>query len=270
MPETFPRTIEEIDPAETYTKGRLQHLRIGRNRSLCEALLNDPCAPRFRADRHSSRVHSHAKLYLGADLIDYMSGVPADWSELERRALDRIAAALEKERAALDKDRQELAEERKNLQVEIERERRRWRDERLQGVRDDVLSALSSSRLRQTVINPVIQRSGVYFLKQQGEIIYCGQSVNMFVRVQQHVGKEFDGVLFFACEPHELNKWEGFFIRLLRPRLNSGCGAADTNAFAPTSELWDRVQVWANDIDEADIPWMAEQSPPPRKRGKGR
>ena len=180
------------------------------------------------------------------------------------------SAALEKERAALDKDRQELAEERKILQAKIELERRSWKDERLQGVRDDVLSALSSSRLRQTVINPVIQRSGVYFLKQQGEIIYCGQSVNMFARVQQHVGKNFDGVLFFACEPHELNKWEGFFIRLLRPRLNGGCGAADTNAFAPTSELWDRVQVWANDIDEADIPWMAEQSPPPRKRGRGR
>lgn len=270
MCEVFPRTIEEIDPSQTYTKSRLHHLRVGRNRSLCEALLNDPCAPRFRVTDKNGRIQGAAKLYSGKDLIDYINGVPAEWSELEQRAIDSINAGLEKERAALAKEREALDEERRNLRAQVDQARNAWRDDKLQELRKDLLAALSGDRLRRTSISPVIKRSGVYFLKWKGEIVYVGQSVNMFVRVNSHWDKEFDEVTFFACEPHELNKWEGFFIRFLRPRLNGGCGSEDTNASAPISDLWDRVVTWKNDVDEADVVWLSEHTPPPKKRGRGR
>jgi hypothetical protein len=270
MSEPFPRTVEEIDPAEIYTKGRLHHIRIGRNRALCEALNNDPLAPRFRVCDKNKRTHGAAKFYLGKDLIDYINGAPVDWSELEQRAIQSIESGVAKERADLKKERQELAEARQKLQAQMDGERRSWRDERLLAVRDDILSALSGERLRRTTINPLIRRSGVYFLKLRGEIVYVGQSVNMFVRVNSHLDKEFDEVLFFACEPHELNRWEGFFIRFLRPRLNGGCSSEEANASAPISDLWQRVAGWKNDLDPADIPWLAEQSPAPKGKRRGR
>jgi hypothetical protein len=266
MSEPFPRTVEELDPAEIYTKSRLHKLRVGRNRALCEALNNDPLAPRFRVQDKDRRIHGAAKLYLGRDIIDYINSAPVDWSELEQRAIQSIEAGVAKQRADLDRERQGLAEAQQKLQAQMDDERRRWRDERLLAVRDDVLSALASERVRRTVINPLIRRSGVYFLKLRGEIVYVGQSVNMFVRVNSHLGKEFDEVLFFACEPHEMNRWEGFFIRFLRPRLNGGCSSEEANASAPISDLWQRVAAWKNDLDPADIPWLAEQSPAPKKK----
>jgi predicted DNA-binding transcriptional regulator AlpA len=80
---------------------------------------------------------------------------------------------------------------------------------------------------------------GVYFLENQGEIVYIGQSINVASRVNQHIGgfrpKTFDHVRVLPCEREELNNWEGFFIRLLEPRLN---GRSESQ---PKSEIWDRV-----------------------------
>lgn len=230
----FPSCIADLDPGKTYNKGQLLNIRIGRNRFLTEALLNDPLAPRFECV-------VNAKLYSGKDLIDYASGVNRDLSEIDQQVIasinDRVSAAFKKEHAAIQ-------EAWRNL----EDERNKWRDEKLQALRLDILSALSADRVRRCAINPLTKQSGVYFLKLKQEIVYVGQSVNMSARVSGHWDKDFDEVTFFFCDPAELNTWEGFFIRLLRPRLNGGVATNKANLSAPSSVLWDRVEEWRNDL----------------------
>jgi len=80
---------------------------------------------------------------------------------------------------------------------------------------------------------------GVYFLERDGEIVYIGQSINVSSRIRQHQSgydrKEFDSVRILPCDKKELNNWEGFFIRLLSPKLN---GAGE---YQPKSSIWDTV-----------------------------
>ena len=50
--------------------------------------------------------------------------------------------------------------------------------------------------------------SGVYFLISGQEIIYVGQSVNVFLRISQHRDKNFDKYVFIPCPVRSLNKLE--------------------------------------------------------------
>ncbi|WP_120636053.1 helix-turn-helix domain-containing protein [Ruegeria sp. EL01] len=80
-----------------------------------------------------------------------------------------------------------------------------------------------------------LPRSGVYFLILNGHVVYVGQSRNIVQRINTHrADKAFDKVQVFPCEPYELNDYEGFFIRLLRPPLNGDPSKT------PASKLWDR------------------------------
>ena len=63
--------------------------------------------------------------------------------------------------------------------------------------------------------------SGVYFLIQENEIVYVGQSVNIFARVATHIQqKEFDSYAFLECPPDKLIIYESLYIHSLRPKLN--------------------------------------------------
>ena len=61
---------------------------------------------------------------------------------------------------------------------------------------------------------------GVYFLIQDLEIVYIGQSVEIFNRINQHTGKKFNRVAYVACEKQNLNVLESLYIHLFRPKLN--------------------------------------------------
>ena len=61
---------------------------------------------------------------------------------------------------------------------------------------------------------------GVYFLIKNKKIVYVGQSVNVFVRIKGHSGKEFDSVTIVRCNKNALDKLESLYIHFLKPELN--------------------------------------------------
>jgi hypothetical protein len=73
---------------------------------------------------------------------------------------------------------------------------------------------------------------GIYFLCEAGEVVYVGQSIDVYSRVPQHKGKSFDAVYLFPSPASELDRMEGAFIRLLRPRLNGNTGPVTDAATA--------------------------------------
>ena len=64
--------------------------------------------------------------------------------------------------------------------------------------------------------------SCVYFLCDGKQILYIGQSKNLYSRLSQHVedGKRFKRVLYFYVQPNELDSVEYKLIKALRPPLN--------------------------------------------------
>lgn len=62
---------------------------------------------------------------------------------------------------------------------------------------------------------------GVYFLCSEGEVVYVGQSGNVFGRVGAHIGnKTFDAVFFVRVPQSDLDYVEGELIRTLKPKYN--------------------------------------------------
>ena len=62
--------------------------------------------------------------------------------------------------------------------------------------------------------------SGVYFLVQDIEIVYVGQSRNVGARVSDHKDKTFNRYAFVPCSLAMLDQVESLYIHLLRPKLN--------------------------------------------------
>ena len=64
----------------------------------------------------------------------------------------------------------------------------------------------------------------VYFLHDEGEIVYVGQSKTLRWRIEQHLSegvKTFDAVSFARCCVSRLLEVEGEYIRKLSPRYNN-------------------------------------------------
>ena len=67
---------------------------------------------------------------------------------------------------------------------------------------------------------PWYQSSGVYFLIDEGKIVYVGQSVNIYARIPSHHDKKFDRYSYVPCKPRLLNILESLYIHCLQPKLN--------------------------------------------------
>lgn len=61
---------------------------------------------------------------------------------------------------------------------------------------------------------------GVYFLCLGDEVVYVGQSIRPLARTTQHDDKTFDRIYLLPVPVSDLNRVEGAFIRVLRPKLN--------------------------------------------------
>lgn len=64
---------------------------------------------------------------------------------------------------------------------------------------------------------------GVYFLFLQKQVVYVGQSINIFRRLGQHAEKgaiQFDAVSWIECGREELGRLERAYIHLFNPPLN--------------------------------------------------
>ena len=70
-------------------------------------------------------------------------------------------------------------------------------------------------------ISGEMRRSGIYFLCQDNELLYVGQSVSVSARISSHHHEgKFNRVIFMPWPPDDLNSVEGALIRALRPPLN--------------------------------------------------
>lgn len=77
--------------------------------------------------------------------------------------------------------------------------------------------------------------SCVYVLIRAGEVVYVGQSVALYTRVEDHRrNKVFDSLWYYPVPLALLDQVEGALIRALRPPLNSGgpMGAPELDAAA--------------------------------------
>lgn len=67
-------------------------------------------------------------------------------------------------------------------------------------------------------------QAGIYFLYQDDELVYIGQSVNVFGRIAQHIGKkQFNQFSWLSCERADLNELEHRAITKFQPKLNKLC-----------------------------------------------
>lgn len=78
---------------------------------------------------------------------------------------------------------------------------------------------------------PAPSFTGIYFLIQNGEIEYVGQSVDILHRISRHKreGKEFDSYAYLVCEKDRLNELEALYITALMPWLNYTLGRVTRN-----------------------------------------
>ena len=66
---------------------------------------------------------------------------------------------------------------------------------------------------------------GVYFLFDDKQLVYIGESDNIYRRIGQHIyegTKKFDSFEIFPC--NDRKKLEGFLIRTLKPKYNVSLG----------------------------------------------
>jgi hypothetical protein len=77
--------------------------------------------------------------------------------------------------------------------------------------------------------------SGVYYLYENGVVLYIGQSRNVYSRIAQHMAGAqftFDCFAVQPCEPEALLRLEAEAIRRHMPRWNKDIPAHDDKPFA--------------------------------------
>lgn len=76
--------------------------------------------------------------------------------------------------------------------------------------------------LSMPVIWPQHRHSGIYFLLDDDEIVYVGQSKNIQARFENHTksNKIFNRWFYIFCDIEDLNKTEAYYILMLRPKYN--------------------------------------------------
>lgn len=73
-------------------------------------------------------------------------------------------------------------------------------------------------KLPKISIKPLV---GIYFLISNGELIYIGQSKDIFGRIEDHKNdKVFDHFCYFECKPDQLDYKERKLIKQHKPKLN--------------------------------------------------
>jgi hypothetical protein len=89
-----------------------------------------------------------------------------------------------------------------------------WLDDRVVSYEDVMKNASDSC--------PITKRPSVYFLIDQEEIVYIGQSKFPLQRIADHVrsDKNFDRVSVFSCEASEMDIFEAINISRHDPVLN--------------------------------------------------
>lgn len=92
---------------------------------------------------------------------------------------------------------------------------------------------------------PYERITGIYFLIDGEEIVYVGQSLDIFTRIQIHkaTGKVFDRYYYIECEESALNELEAEHIVKFAPKYNSK---------PPYNSSWRTLKMLKRDLD-ADL-----------------
>tara|TARA_R110002012_G_scaffold306394_1_gene511074 strand:- start:226 stop:921 length:696 start_codon:yes stop_codon:yes gene_type:complete len=103
------------------------------------------------------------------------------------------------------------------------------------------IELLSSNSIveKSKAFNPV---PGIYFLIKDSEVVYVGQSINVYSRVNTHSqDKDFNKIHVLPCGIEELDDLESAYIHHLHPRLN-GRTARSVRAPIVIDELLERSE----------------------------
>ena len=89
-----------------------------------------------------------------------------------------------------------------------------------------VLQAIADAEYQQSDVIagqvPASTSCGVYFLLRHSEIVYVGQSVDVFLRLSKHrrEGRDFDAFNFLPCAKEDLDRIEKMYIEAFMPKWN--------------------------------------------------
>lgn len=84
---------------------------------------------------------------------------------------------------------------------------------------------------------PNVCKPIIFFLLDDGEVVYIGQSKNGLRSAYQDTTRVFDSVSFFTCEEDELDKIQADMILKYQPRYNRTLPGRIYFSFRKTREL---------------------------------
>ena len=185
------------------------------------ARLGKPIKSKRGPYRGPNKQASYSHLYRALDIVTraYAEGVSV--GPPKRQADQHTHTELKREIRSLTEELGGLKQKKKMLLQDVHATeffvRAKQQLSRLKG-----LDLVSRQELIRNKI-PMLPTIGVYFLIEKDEIVYVGQSVNVFARVSHHYQdgeKVFDSFCYISCEKEELNILESLYILIFQPRCN--------------------------------------------------
>ena len=109
-----------------------------------------------------------------------------------------------------------------------------------------------------------VVEKGVYFLFDKGELVYIGESDNLFRRIGQHIyekRKVFDAFEIYPCADRK--RLEGFLIRLLHPKYNISEGMSDWTPLIkddifPSQTIEEAIKAYEKQFDTYTVGEVAD------------
>jgi predicted RNase H-like nuclease (RuvC/YqgF family) len=152
--------------------------------------------------------------------------------EQKQQIYEKMKATRKANKEKKERELKEAAERKIKLQFgidELEKKIARL-EERHNNLRkmDEMFRALSELtgktifQAREIIANsfPRTRVIGVYFLIKENDIVYVGQSTNVFARIVAHESKDYDSFAYIPCEQEQLDNLETIYIHLFTPKLN--------------------------------------------------
>lgn len=218
------KSLSDMQDGVLYPTSCFTGFTISRGRNLGQALCQDPSAP-------TPITASRAKCFTLSQVREYLSGYGDNFLDVAGEVALQLAALRKSDEAAIQK---------KAAEVDAEKEQIRLEMETAIGSLNDHLKSFAQRFIADhasDITKAANSVCGVYFLRKGRDIVYIGQSVNVYSRVASHkASKDFDAVDFLPCDRSKLDDLEGFFIRLLQPKLNGHLEG--TIHGAPKSAIW--------------------------------
>ena len=66
----------------------------------------------------------------------------------------------------------------------------------------------------------------IYFLIKDEEVVYVGQTINGYGRINAHTDKDFDYACYIDCPEYDLDNKEGYYIIKYNPKYNKALNKA--------------------------------------------